>query len=55
MIVAVCSLVFVAGCANNAQTYSAYGGAGGALIGAAAGGLGGPSSADASAQAAATS
>ena len=32
---------FLTGCANNAQTYGAYGAVGGGVIGAAAGGVGG--------------
>ena len=41
LIIAALSLTFTAGCANNAQTYAAYGAGGGAVIGAVAGGLGG--------------
>lgn len=33
--------IFLTGCANNAQTYGAYGAVGGGIIGAAAGGVGG--------------
>lgn len=42
-IVAVLSFasIFLTGCANNAQTYGAYGAVGGGIIGAATGGVGG--------------
>ena len=35
------SLTYVSGCANNAQTYGAVGGIGGAVIGGVTGGFGG--------------
>lgn len=35
------NIMLVSGCANNAQTYAAYGGVGGVVIGAVAGGPGG--------------
>ena len=43
LIVAVLGLAstFLTGCANNAQTYGAYGAIGGGLIGAVTGGVGG--------------
>ncbi|MDH4241413.1 MAG: glycine zipper domain-containing protein [Phycisphaerae bacterium] len=39
-VLCLCS-TFLTGCANNAQTYGAYGAVGGGLIGAATGGVGG--------------
>ncbi|MHC4113124.1 MAG: hypothetical protein ACYSUY_18775 [Planctomycetota bacterium] len=43
LLVAVLSFtsIFLVGCANNAQTYGAYGAIGGGIIGAVTGGLGG--------------
>jgi hypothetical protein len=41
LVVLFCGLTHISGCANNAQTYGAIGGAGGAVVGGVTGGFGG--------------